>query len=100
MNISHMYMTKTSMENVPPLIERLSCLLEFDLRECKRLKSLPINFFKLKSLKMLYLDDCSGLEYLPEMLEPMEQLEVFQIQRAGIRQLPLSFESLVCKTLV
>lgn len=88
-------MAETAIQNVPPSIEHLSHLLVFDLTDCKRLNSLPTNFFKLKSLRQLYLKGCIGLEYLPEILEPMEHLVVFETQKSGIRQLPLSIKNVV-----
>ena len=43
-------------------IEGLDCLREFYLGGCKMLESLPTNIFKSKSLKLLYLWDCSRLK--------------------------------------
>ncbi|XP_024030242.1 disease resistance-like protein DSC1 isoform X1 [Morus notabilis] len=94
-NIRNLDMAETAIQNVPPSIEHLSHLLVFDLTDCKRLNSLPTNFFKLKSLRQLYLKCCIGLEYLPEILEPMEHLVVFEMQKSGIRQLPLSIKKVV-----
>lgn len=94
-NITYLGMAETAIENVPPSIEHLSHLRVFNLGYCKRLKSLPSNFFKLKSLRELYVKGCVGLKYLPEVLEPMESLIVLQTQETGITRLPLSIEKLV-----
>ncbi|XP_024030237.1 disease resistance-like protein DSC1 [Morus notabilis] len=94
-NITYLGMAETAIENVPPSIEHLSHLRVFNLGYCKRLKSLPSNFFKLKSLRELYIKGCLGLKYLPEVLEPMESLIVLQTQETGITRLPSSIEKLV-----
>ncbi|PON31614.1 TIR-NBS-LRR-like protein [Parasponia andersonii] len=94
-NIKYLDMGLTSIEQVPPSIERLSHLKFFCLGNCKKLKSLPSNLWKLKSLKELNIQGCSDLECLPEISEPMKHLEKFQLTAIGIRKLPSSIENLV-----
>ncbi|TQE13904.1 hypothetical protein C1H46_000535 [Malus baccata] len=60
----------------------------------KRLVSLPTNICKLKYLKELILSRCSKLENFPEILEPMEHLELLDLSGTVIEELHSSIEFL------
>ncbi|KAF3449346.1 hypothetical protein FNV43_RR10074 [Rhamnella rubrinervis] len=88
-NLSQLYLGGTAIEAVPTSIECLSGLLELDLSDCKRLKTIPANICKLKSLATLNLSGCLNLEKFPEILEPME-LGSINLRGTRIKELPAS----------
>ena len=94
-SIKRLDMSWTSIEQVPSSIEGLSHLEQFSLLECERLKSLPTTIWKFKKLNVLDLMGCLELEYLPEILEPMEPLEHFRLGGTGIRSIPSSIDNLI-----
>lgn len=95
-NIRELYLSGTRIEQVPSsIIEYLSALETFDLKNCIRIKSLPENIHKLKSLKRLSLQGCLEFEDFPEILESMECLRVLYLGGTAIKLLPLSIGNLV-----
>nr|XP_015896416.3 disease resistance-like protein DSC1 [Ziziphus jujuba var. spinosa] len=95
MNLTVLRLSGTPIEAVPLSIGSLFGLVQFDLRDCERLRSLPTSICKLKSLQSLDLSGCVKLETFPEILEPMEHLKSLVISGGGIKELPESIENLI-----
>ncbi|KAL4331124.1 hypothetical protein S83_044819 [Arachis hypogaea] len=92
----HLLNLKVLREGSPSsLFPSLSELCWLDLSYCESLTSLPINLFKLKWLRKLYLRGCSNLEKLPEIEEDMENLMVLILDESGIQELPSTMQNLV-----
>ncbi|TXG64454.1 hypothetical protein EZV62_011448 [Acer yangbiense] len=85
---------RSEIEEIPSSVEGLTNLISLDVSDCSRLKHISINICKVKSLRYLYLKNCSKLEYFPEILETMERLETLDISGTAIKELPLSIEHL------
>jgi len=79
----------------PSLFPSLNELCWLDLSHCQSLISLPIDLFKLKFLKRLYLCGCSNLEAFPEIEEMSENLSVLILDETAIMELPSSLHHLV-----
>ncbi|XP_060673973.1 disease resistance-like protein DSC1 [Ziziphus jujuba] len=94
-NLRYLILRETAIETVTPSIAYLSVLVQLDLRDCKRLKSLPTSICHLKSLELLVLLGCAKLETFPEILKPMEHLREPALDFSGIQELPESIENLV-----
>ncbi|XP_060674482.1 disease resistance protein RPV1-like isoform X2 [Ziziphus jujuba] len=95
MNLRHLKLCGTAIEEIPSSIGCLLGLIELDLRDCRRLKSLPTSICKLKSLESLNLSHCPKLEKFPEILEPMERLKLVILSQSMIEELPESIENLI-----
>ena len=74
--IESLYLEGSAIEKVVEHIESLSHLILLNLKNCRRLKYLPNDLYKLKSLQELILSGCSALESLPPIKEDMECLEI------------------------
>ena len=61
-NIERLYLCRLAIEEIPSSVGCLHHLKEINLKGCKRLNTLPANICKLKSLKILDLEDCSLLK--------------------------------------
>lgn len=61
------------------LLERVSALpgniIDVNLKHCTSLESLPTNICSLTSIRRLELSGCSKLDYSPELLEFLQQIE-------------------------
>jgi Leucine-rich repeat (LRR) protein len=62
--------------------------------ECSNLRSFPRSL-KLRSLVVLMLEDCSGLENFPEIECKVEGLEYIGLRNTPIKELPSSVEYLI-----
>ncbi|KAL5739651.1 hypothetical protein ACOSQ2_028831 [Xanthoceras sorbifolium] len=89
-NMEKLYLDNTAIEEVPSYIEHLCRLVILNLRKCSRLKSLSNSICKLKSLKYLYLSDCSELDKLPDDLGTLEFLVELEAKGTAIGELPSS----------
>ncbi|KAI5311034.1 hypothetical protein L3X38_045621 [Prunus dulcis] len=94
-NISVLDLSCTAIEVVPSSIECLFGLTTIYLNDCKRLVSLPTSIFKLKSLKSLDLNGCSNFECFPDILEPTVHLELLNLSKTAVKQLPVEIENLI-----
>lgn len=88
-------LSETTIEEVPSSIELLHNLMFLDLRNCKRLRSLPTGICKLQSLDSLDLSGCSKFDHFPEISEPMKGLSTLFLSKTAINALPSSIENLV-----
>ncbi|PNY11454.1 disease resistance protein (TIR-NBS-LRR class) [Trifolium pratense] len=79
----------------PTLFPSFHELCWLDLSDCESLSSLPIDLFKMKSLRRLYLSCCFNLEKFPEIEATMESLEVLILNETAIKELPSSLNRLV-----
>ncbi|GAU12881.1 hypothetical protein TSUD_73680 [Trifolium subterraneum] len=82
-------------EGSPSLFPSLNEFCWLDLSYCESLFSLPIDLFKLKFLRRLYLSGCLNLEKFPEIEETMESLTVLMLDRTAIKELPSTLHHLV-----
>ncbi|KAM6567797.1 hypothetical protein CsatA_026925 [Cannabis sativa] len=91
-NLQRLHMSGTNIHEVPPSsIESLTCLQTLLLANCKRLERLsPSSFEKFISLQYLNLNGCTKLSNLPEIFEPMKNLEHLYLRNTAIRDLPSS----------
>ncbi|KAL6313312.1 hypothetical protein AAG906_019422 [Vitis piasezkii] len=106
----------TCIKELPSSIEYLNHLTSLRMVECKSLRSLPSNIYRLKSLNLFsktlfklgdvseIMEDmgclkeldlsCSNLEAFPEIMEYMECLEKLDLSGTCIKELPSSIEYL------
>ncbi|CAL2257913.1 unnamed protein product [Prunus armeniaca] len=72
-------------------LRRLSLV---NLEGCDKLKILPLNFYRSKSIEILLLNGCSSFEKLGENLGDMVSLTNLKADRTAIRQIPSSMVKL------
>ncbi|CAJ2676030.1 unnamed protein product [Trifolium pratense] len=82
-------------EGSPSLFPSLNELSWLEISNCESLSNLPIDLFKLKFLRRLYLSGCLNLEKFPEIEENMKSLTVLTLDRTAIKELPSSLHHLV-----
>ncbi|KAL0890060.1 hypothetical protein Bca101_014043 [Brassica carinata] len=87
-NIESLYLEGSAIEQVVKHIQSLGNLILLNLKNCKRLKYLPNDLYKLKSLQELILSGCSALESLPPIKEKMYCLEILLMDGTSIKQTP------------
>ena len=92
---------KLCLKGQPNPINQLSCIptaVVLDtlcLRDCENLESLPTSIWdQLKSLKSLFLSDCSQLRCFPQVLTNVQNLRELHLDRTAIKELPSSIEHL------
>ncbi|KAJ8746845.1 hypothetical protein K2173_003851 [Erythroxylum novogranatense] len=78
----------TRLRKVHDSIGTLRDLFSLNLKDCTNLVDLPSSIGNLKSLKNLILSGCSKLEKLPERLQNLTCLEVLDLGKTAVRQLP------------
>ncbi|CAL9022991.1 unnamed protein product [Prunus brigantina] len=76
-------------------IESAVGLTAINLCYCESLVSLPMNIWKLKSLKSLDLRYCSNFQNFPEISEVMEYLEILNLIDTAVKEIPPSIRNLV-----
>ncbi|GAY66147.1 hypothetical protein CUMW_246470 [Citrus unshiu] len=89
-NISWLFSSGTSIEELPSSFELLLRLEYLDLSDCKRLKSLPSSLYKLKSLGVLNLCGCSNLQRLPECHGQLSSPIILNLTKTNIERIPES----------
>ncbi|VVB12430.1 unnamed protein product [Arabis nemorensis] len=87
-NIESLYLEGSAIVQVVEYIESLRNLILLNLKDCRRLRYLPIDLYKLKSLQELILSGCSALESLPPIKEEMKCLEILLMDGTSIKQIP------------
>ncbi|KAI9194071.1 hypothetical protein LWI28_002873 [Acer negundo] len=88
--IEHFDLSETAIEELSPAIENLSKLVVLSLHKCSRLKSLPSNICKLKSLEHLCLSYCPKIDKLPDEIGILESLKTLDVVETAIREVPSS----------
>ncbi|PON51569.1 TIR-NBS-LRR-like protein [Parasponia andersonii] len=95
-NIRGLDLSGTSVEQiVSSSFKRLPYLETLYMNNCARLEALPTSICKLKSLKQLTFSYCPKLKSFPEILEPMECLDVLYLNETCLKELPSSISNLV-----
>ena len=79
-----------SLSEVHSSIGDLGRLSLVNLECCRRLKDLPLNFYKSKSIETLILNGCSRFEDLADGLGDMVSLTTLKADETAIRQIPSS----------
>ncbi|CAF2025464.1 unnamed protein product [Brassica napus] len=87
-NIESLYLEGSAIEQVVEHIQSLGSLILLNLKNCKRLRYLPNDFYNLKSLQELILSGCSALQSLPSIKEKMDCLEILLMDGTSIKQTP------------
>ncbi|CAN7081294.1 unnamed protein product [Brassica oleracea var. botrytis] len=87
-NIESLYLEGSAIEQVVEHIQSLGSLILLNLKNCKRLRYLPNDLYKLKSLQELILSGCSALESLPPIKEKMDCLEILLMDGTSLKQTP------------
>ncbi|KAL5845658.1 hypothetical protein ACOSQ3_009182 [Xanthoceras sorbifolium] len=93
-NIEELLLGGTAIEELPLSTKYLSRLVVLDVSCCKMFKSLPSSICEWKSLKALYLEDCSKLDELPDDIGILDSLNGLEIRGTAIRELPSSITKL------
>ncbi|KAH9679715.1 ADP-ribosyl cyclase/cyclic ADP-ribose hydrolase [Citrus sinensis] len=89
-NIEDLDLRETAIEELPSSIGNLSRLVNLDLTNCSRLKSVSSSLCNLKSLRYLFLSGCLKLEKLPEEIGNLESLEIMSAREtANLEELSL-----------
>ncbi|KAG7590694.1 Leucine-rich repeat [Arabidopsis suecica] len=83
--VEKLLLNKTTIQYVPPSIERLSRLKELRLSGCKRLMNLPDNIKNLTSLTDLGLANCPNVTSFPEVGTNIQWLN---LNRTSIEAVP------------
>ncbi|GAV64345.1 LRR_1 domain-containing protein/NB-ARC domain-containing protein/TIR domain-containing protein [Cephalotus follicularis] len=79
-----------NLDELHPSIGDLERLISLNLKDCRKLPSLPSCICGLKSLRSLCLCGCTKLDKLPEKLGDLENLEELDVGETAIRQTPSS----------
>ncbi|KAK2973977.1 hypothetical protein RJ640_013538 [Escallonia rubra] len=87
--LSTLFLQKNSTLKIIPanFFENMEKLLVLDLH-CTGITTLPLSGSWLKKLKVLYLNGCIGLVKLPPEIGRLQDLEVLDIRRSGVKDLP------------
>ncbi|VVB07697.1 unnamed protein product [Arabis nemorensis] len=87
-NVEVLLLDGTSIKSLPESIETLRKLALLNLKNCKKLKRLSSDLYKLKCLQELILSGCSQLEVFPEIKEDMESLEILLLDDTSVTEMP------------
>ncbi|CAL9020574.1 unnamed protein product [Prunus brigantina] len=74
---------------IHPSIGVLKKLTFLNLKDCKRLESLP-DMIAMESLESFVLSGCSSVEKIPEFVRPMEHLTKISLDGTAIKSIPPS----------
>ena len=96
--LKYLYLSGTSMKELPSLIEGLTVLRFLTLKDCKNLVCLPSTICSLKLLEFLDLFGCSNYDSLPENLGNIKGLKRLFLRGTTIKELPSSIEGLTTLT--
>ncbi|KAH9648921.1 ADP-ribosyl cyclase/cyclic ADP-ribose hydrolase [Citrus sinensis] len=89
-NIEDLDLSQTAIEELPSSIGKLSRLVNLELTNCSRLKSVSSSLCNLKSLQNLFLSGCLKLEKLPEEIGKLNSLKIMWAKETAISQVPPS----------
>ena len=96
--LKYLYLSGTSMKQLPSLIEGLTVLTFLTLKDCKNLVCLPSPICSLKLLECLELSGCSNFGNLKEKLGNFKGLKMLFLSGTTIKELPSSIEGLTTFT--
>ena len=96
--LKYLYLSGTSIKELPSLIEGLTVLTFFTLKDCKNHVSLPSTICSLKLLECLDLSGCSNCDNLPENLGNLKSLMELFLSGTAIKELPTSIDGLADHT--
>ncbi|WZZ07337.1 hypothetical protein YC2023_093258 [Brassica napus] len=85
--VEKLLLNETSIQQVPPSIERLTRLKDIRLSGCKKLMNLPDCIKNLKFLNDLGLANCPNVTSFPELGRSIRWLN---LNKTGIREVPLT----------
>ncbi|XP_070661780.1 disease resistance protein RPV1-like isoform X2 [Malus domestica] len=83
-----------SLSEIHPSIGHLKGLSLVNLRDCRKLISLPRDFYKLKSVETLLLNGCWKFRELHEDIGDMISLRTLEAEQTAIREVPPSIVGL------
>uniref|UniRef100_A0A5B6ZXI7 Putative TMV resistance protein N-like n=1 Tax=Davidia involucrata TaxID=16924 RepID=A0A5B6ZXI7_DAVIN len=92
--LHELLLSGSAIKDIPPSIQRLNGLWNFELNYCEKLESLPNNICKLKSLRYLTIRGCTKIKKFPEMSREMKGLRELDLGETSIKQLPASIGQL------
>ena len=78
-NLRHLYLSGTSIKELPSSIEHLRGLQHLSLENCSNLVNIPESICKLSSLKWLDVNLCTELEKFPDNLGSFQCLECLEV---------------------
>ncbi|VVB08022.1 unnamed protein product [Arabis nemorensis] len=87
-NLEYLHLDGTAIKGLPLSIQNLGRLIVLNLKNCKKLESLPDCLDKLKALEELILSGCSKLKSFPDVKEIMENLQILLLDGTPIKELP------------
>ncbi|CAL9241812.1 unnamed protein product [Arabidopsis halleri] len=87
-NLEYLHLDGTAIEGLPSTIQNLRRLIVLNLKNCKKLKSLPDCLNKLKAIEELILSGCSTLTSFPDVKEIMKSLQILLLDGTSIKELP------------
>ncbi|XP_030927760.1 TMV resistance protein N-like [Quercus lobata] len=98
--LKKLYLSGTIIKELPSSIEHLTNLTSLTLHDCYKLVCLPNTTRDLKLCGSLNLSSCSAFKNLPKNPRIIEGLEMLDLSRTAIEDLPLSIERLTRLTLL
>lgn len=87
-NVEVLLLDGTAIKSLPESIEPLRKLALLNLKNCKKLKRLSSDLYRLKCLQELILSGCSQVEVFPEIKEDMESLEILLLDDTSVTEMP------------
>ena len=96
--LKKLYLSGTSIKELPSSIESLTSLTFLTLKDCKNHVCLPSINCCLKLMECLDHSGCSNCDNLPENLGNLKDLEELYLRGTTIKELPLSIEGLTALT--
>ena len=98
--LKKLYLTGTTIKELPSSIEGLAALTLLTLKDCKNIVCLPRTICCLKLLECLGLSRCSNCDNLPTNLGNLKGLEVLYLGGRTTKEMPSSIEGLTALTLL
>lgn len=92
-NVEVLILNGTAIEEIPSDIKYMRRLKVLEIKNCPRLKGLPISIWELPSLVELNISGCPNFTSFPEITEIMPSLEYLSLNGTAITELPSSIEN-------